>query len=1512
MPSPADPFVLTNSGYSTDGEFEAIVCEISEKIDSGSTVELSEYERRHPAFAERLRRIWPTLMAMAELGHVGGAVNVHVEGESTKVGTLGDFELIREVGRGGMGVVYEATQISLGRRVALKVLPFASVMDKRALQRFKNEAMAAAALDHPNIVSVHSTGCERSVHYYAMHFVEGRTLAEVVTQLGDPEGTLNPAPAGPTMDYQPDSSQPQLSSDVISPSDETTKQLQAQLSTAGSIRERNHFRSVAEIGRQAAEALDYAHSVGVVHRDIKPSNLILDDTGKCWVTDFGLAMVESNPNLTMTGDLLGTLRYMSPEQSLAQRVVIDHRTDVYSLGITLYELLTLKPAHQGQDRQELLRRLAFEEPTAPQKLNPAIPNDLATIVSKAMAKNPSDRYATAGGFADDLNRFLIGDPIRARSPTILQHVTKWSLRHKPVVAAAAIVILLATIGLAVSNVLIAEQRNLAVEAGEREELGRAEAQRQRDEAQRERDRAKLNYYLAEMRQANFDWSYGLGSRLQNNLLQHVPSPGQIDLRGWEWYYFASLLAEPVLQRFEDIRYYPSLNWTSDSRRLVTTCGTSDITIWDPEKRQVVVTLESQVGPIRMAAFEPRTNLLAVIGAREGLEIWDLDKNEIVSSHTDEDLTFVWLGWSPDGADVAVLSQQAGVLQIWNVKLEKVLKEIKTDISGPGPAYSKHAGWSPDGGYIALAEGARVAIWEIETGRSVCNLSPNGHLGSVIWHPTSSTIATAANVTSGKPAVEVWRIPSGERQFKCTNNDVFHLDWHHGGRYLATTGGFNELTTIWDTQTGLKVRDLIGHHGVVDYVAWNTSGSRVASIGRDEVICIWDSTSGDQIQTLRGHTGLPYELVFSPDDQYVASWSWGELSLWDLQEPPWVQLNNDEGYALNYATPNKDGTNTVTVGQSDTLEVLEIWDTHTGERLRSCSREAADGTGIGFRSEKEQPVTWSPGGRKIAWVNDHQVNIWDPFGDGRITSLVLSGISNRKLRTAVWNPLGDKLAAVVGIQVFVFDVSSKKLLNAFNTHTEDIVSLAWGDNGIATGAWDGTLRIWNAKSGRLTQQMEGHSKWADALEWSPDGQRLASAGFDMRVNIWEVNTGKRLASMTGHTSVIYALAWHPAGNRLASFSGDKTVRLWDTTNGREIIALSPGSDFNVASLAWSGDGQKLIVVSRNGAVKVWDTAAGVLAAAKPDSMWKQHAISTTSADSISAEQRWTQAIRQSSDDPEPLLARGQYFALRHEWQKAAEDFVLGVELAKDSAQWRSRRKDACRELAMWPEAFRLATELRPDLAPLWTGQGQDLARKSRWREAAHAYARAFRLHSMNDETSMEFAGALLLTGDESGFRKFCRKLMEEEGVSSDTFFGFIKARAMSLAPNPEATPEKLLEWAKSHLENDQSPWACHVAGLADYRAGNYRQAMKRFEASLELGWGDGLYPAVDAQNWLGLAMCHHQLGQAKPAQTCLNTANELIQSATPPPGERVRVPIPDWVEIQVLQREAVALLENNEK
>ncbi|TWT97015.1 Serine/threonine-protein kinase PrkC [Botrimarina colliarenosi] len=393
--------------------------------------------------------------------------------------SVGDYRIVREIGRGGMGIVYEAQEQSLRRRVALKVLPFAAVLDQRQIARFRNEAQAAAGLHHTNIVPVFAIGQDRGVHYYAMQFIEGQTLAQAITELrreagaaASPDATTAaeayslPASLTPLPTSASDP-QPTLGDNHVAPS---------------------FFRGAAIMTADAADALQHAHDLGVVHRDVKPSNLLIDERGKVWVADFGLARMQTDLGVTATGDVVGTLRYMSPEQARGRADQVDGRTDVYALGATLYELLTLRHAFPGDDRVRLLDSLQNHDPTPPRRLNPAIPADLENIVLRAMEKDTTARYASAGELRDDLRRFLDGRPTIARPPSLADRVGKFVRRRRKTVAIAAAALgVVAVVSLA-SALLVNEARGRLAAALVESETHRARAERLLNQARGVLDR----------------------------------------------------------------------------------------------------------------------------------------------------------------------------------------------------------------------------------------------------------------------------------------------------------------------------------------------------------------------------------------------------------------------------------------------------------------------------------------------------------------------------------------------------------------------------------------------------------------------------------------------------------------------------------------------------------------------------------------------------------------------------------------------------------------------------------------------------------------------------------------------------------------------------------------------------------------------------------------------------------------------------------------------------------------
>jgi serine/threonine protein kinase len=482
-----------------------VILEYVDALRAGQRLDRDQFLRAHPEFRRELEAFFAGHDQMEHLAaHLRGVtgdspdesalirgpasgrgrpagMEPRAAGTATPaLGQLGEFRLLREVGRGGMGVVYEAEQISLQRRVALKVLPFAAAIDGRRLQRFKNEALAAAHLRHENIVPVYAVGEDLGVHYYAMQFIEGQSLAALIGELRHLTGGAE-LPQGPPPRSAPVAESGGTCSTAGAPATRTADESNSaavSLSRDLSSGSRRYFDWLAGLGRQAAEALEHAHEMGIVHRDVKPANLLLDPRGQLWVTDFGLAQIGGDAGLTMTGELLGTLRYASPEQTRAQPGPVDHRTDIYSLGATLYEVLTLRPLFDGRDRNELLRQIADEEPRPLRSDCPSVPEELETVILKALAKEPPERYATAQEMAADLQRFLENRPILARRPTAAERLRKWARRHPSVVVAGAAVFLLLFAGSVVSTVLIHGERRKAEEAYQRERQRADEAEAQ--------------------------------------------------------------------------------------------------------------------------------------------------------------------------------------------------------------------------------------------------------------------------------------------------------------------------------------------------------------------------------------------------------------------------------------------------------------------------------------------------------------------------------------------------------------------------------------------------------------------------------------------------------------------------------------------------------------------------------------------------------------------------------------------------------------------------------------------------------------------------------------------------------------------------------------------------------------------------------------------------------------------------------------------------------------------------
>jgi serine/threonine protein kinase/WD40 repeat protein len=1015
---------------------------------------------------------------------------------------LGDFRIVREIGRGGMGVVYEAVQLSLGRRVALKVLPLAAGLDAKQLQRFRNEAQAAAGLHHTNIVPVYAVGSERGVHFYAMQLIDGQTLAAIIVALRAQPGAPALSPA-----------QVPTGADVPTPP-------VAAASTQHAVRDPAFFRTVARLGVQAAEALEHAHELGVIHRDVKPANLLVDGRGNLWITDFGLAHCQSQAGLTLTGDLLGTLRYMSPEQALAQRVPIDHRTDIYSLGVTLYELMTLEPAFGGNDRHELLRQIAVEEPKPPRRLNRLVPAELETVVLKALEKNPADRYATAGELADDLGRFLEDQPIRARRPTVVHKVRKWARRNRAALrmGLASLILLLAAIA-AVSGYAAwrlseeqeatsqqLKQTREAEEKGKRELYRSLVAQARANRLSRVRGRRLRSLeILAD------------ATRLAREL--HLPDRDFLDLRN------ETIACLPLV----DLRV--ARTWEGSPARTFLRGFDADL------ERYVRFDHQHGVASVRRVADDG-----------EVCQVRELGQFPDVPS----------VGLSPDGR---FLGLWGPVLKVWRVTkggAELLLQE-------PGHTLS----FSPDSRRLAMArhDGA-IHVYELPSGKQLNEWPSGPSPGSLAFHPAGRQLAV-----SHRGRITVFDGDTGKKlaEFRHPKGWGDGLEWHPDGKQLAAVGDACCIY-VWEASTGRLLHRLAGHTSGGVGLAFNPAGDLLASCGWDRTLRLWDTRTGQELFKTTWN-GLAYG--FSRNGRLLAAdVADRQVRLWEVVPPCAYQSLAREphlGQGRYGSSAVSSKHRLLAVGMQDGVG---LWELPGGRPLTFLSLGGNHGVGS-FESSgallsygrtgqlrwpieavgppgtlrigppRPLPFPASPGpvatsrdGRVMASAQSWGALVWHADKGDRLIRLA----PQHDVRWVAVSPNGRWVATgshwATDVYVKVWDARTGR-------HVADLPVEGGGVGFSPDEPWlvttGGGCRLWAVATWR-----EGPRIGGGPFAFSPDGKVLAVATGSRAVRLVDPSTGREYARLEDpNQDRAFALTFSTDGSQLfASTQDSPAVHVWD--------------------------------------------------------------------------------------------------------------------------------------------------------------------------------------------------------------------------------------------------------------------------------------------------------------------------------------------------------------------------------
>jgi WD40 repeat protein/serine/threonine protein kinase len=976
----------------------------------GERPSLQEYLDKHPELANDLCELVPAMVEIERVKkdhHVTEQPAVPRPAESPPLQQLGDYRLLREIGRGGMGVVYEAEQLSLGRHVALKLLLQKMLCHSRHKQRFEREARAAAKLHHTNIVPVFGVGEHEGTPYYVMQFIQGLGLDAVLDELrrlrstgqgsgsalspgriGTPPprdlsaeemarslltGQFQPAP-GTTVDELPHPSadpaavaapgSPPVATTALSDSSGLSSVILPGQSDNGRqprAKKLTYWQSVANIGVQVADALEYAHRQGVQHRDIKPSNLLLDTQGTVWVTDFGLAKADDQQNLTQTGDLLGTLRYMPPEAFEGKS---DARGDVYALGLTLYELLALEPAFAEKDRPRLIKQVTTTGPLRLGKRNAEVPRDLETIVHKAIDQEPARRYQTAGELAADLGRFLRDEPIQARPIGRTERLWRWC-RRNPAVALAS--------GLAVAALLVALVVSLSLALEERRHARELAGALHKSDGYRHKAESRLaESYLDRGVSLCDQGEVARGLLWLMRALQVAPAEARdlqrvirINLAAWhrELNPLEAVLPDqyfevhPVSSRDGTVLLtvdtqgrahlweaatgkriagpFPnegparaSLN--PNGRTVLTVHGTHGTAqLWDATTGKPIGLPLTHSGMVRAEAFSPDGNRLVTAGADRTARLWDPHTGTPVGKPLPHPADVVAVAFSPRG-DV-LLTRSCRTAFLWDAATGKPLGQPLERLQALHAAV-----FSPDGRTLLTGCADRAArLWQVPSGHPLgAPLVLQEPVRAVAFSPDGKTFLTSANEPFGVTSeVRLWdaltRKPIGER---LDHQDVRAWTFSPDGKTLATGGG-DRMVRLWETATAKPLGQLLGHKHRLRTVAFSPDGRLVGSGSTDHTSRLWDVRTGKLLGAPLEHNETVRFVSFDPNgrvfltharDNNVRLFALGPGSLLDHKAivPP---------YPLKAMAFSPDGKTLLTGGGCGSAEGGEarVWEVATG-------------------------------------------------------------------------------------------------------------------------------------------------------------------------------------------------------------------------------------------------------------------------------------------------------------------------------------------------------------------------------------------------------------------------------------------------------------------------------------------------------------------------------------------------------------------------------------------------------
>ena len=979
-----------------------------------------------------------------------------------------DFEILGELGSGGMGIVYRARQLGLNRLVALKMLRVDQ--DSSSLARFRGEAEAVARLQHPHIVQIHEIGTVEGRPYLCLEYVGGGTLAERVAR-------------GP---FVP--------------------------------------RDAAALIATLARGIHHAHMQGILHRDLKPSNILFTVDGMPKVADFGLAKhlgpasadgTAPEPQ-TRTGDIMGTPAYMAPEQASGRTRRLGPSVDIHALGTILYELLTGRVPFQGETPLDTLLQVIHEEPVPPHRLQPRVPPDLETITLKCLEKEPSRRYLTAQELADDLDRFLAGEPVAARPPSVFYHWRKFARRNKGLVSGLVATLLALAAGLIVTLLFAASESRLRQEADSNAQA----ADQARQVSLREAYQARLSAALGLLQ------AQRVGEAARQ--LDAAPS----SLRGWEWWHLHarlddSLYTLPLPPLHDRVVLMP----TDGDWRLLTYETGHAIQIWEVARQKRLPDAEASnvLHCWRLSSRAGLSYLVEQLPIPGPLVLLDAHGKARFRFNIPRSTYFNMAAISPDGLLIALAVNNEGRCII----CDAVKGTVRQELTASDLRHTVSLAFSPDGKWLATGDAnGTISLWDAATWKRKEVLRRHrGIVRTLAFSPDSQRLASGAD----DRLLCQWDLPSGRLASVLTGHDgsVNIAAYSPNGEWLASGGGEGAVR-IWSVRADELAVLLTGHRSLVVQMHWNAHSTELATATYDEAR-IWGVLPGGGHGVLRDHRSSVYAAAYSPCGRWFASGGWdGRVRVWDAASgsvravfaaPPWV---------ASLAFSPDGNTLVARVFNSE----LYVWNVPQRRLLAKLSHPAP------MYQSWMHTVAISRDGKLLAAAVHDQLRFWDLATLHEKPALRLPA---KGVRLAIFSPDSQRVA-VVGDDhtVYLLSVATGQVLQTLG-HGGLVQVIAFHPDGrrlVSAGA-DLKVRLWDTATGQLLDTLVGHTGEIFAAAFHPDGTRLVTGGRDRVLRVWDVTTGDAILWLEGHRGMVFSLAFSPDGSTLLSAGGDQTVRLWDT-------------------------------------------------------------------------------------------------------------------------------------------------------------------------------------------------------------------------------------------------------------------------------------------------------------------------------------------------------------------------------